>query len=266
MLSGILQLAVRRQALDHNPVRNIEPIEGGNTRPKLTFTATDLSDFLTRLDADPGARRADLPDLVRFLFGTGVRISEALALRWCDLNLTTITVTRDGQAIPPWSVWISAHLVVVTGRGILRRPGQANRTKKSDRILGLPSYLTTVLLARHPADARPDDPVFPSATLGWRHPCNVQRSVRRLRERAGYPTFTTHVGRRTVATVLDHAGQTARQIADQLGHAKVSTTQNDYLGRHLANPLAPALLDHPTAPTPVSLGATAAPAHTVNPY
>ncbi len=39
--------------------------------------------------------------------------------------------------------------------------------------------------------------------------------------------------RKTCATLLDEGELSARQIADQLGHAKVSMTQDNYLGRRL---------------------------------
>ncbi|MGP4018787.1 tyrosine-type recombinase/integrase [Saccharopolyspora sp. 5N708] len=64
----------------------------------------------------------------------------------------------------------------------------------------------------------------------------MQRSVRRMRERIEYPDFTTHVGRKTVTTILDMSGQTAREIADQLGHANRAMTQNAYMGRGVRNP------------------------------
>ena len=41
----------------------------------------------------------------------------------------------------------------------------------------------------------------------------------------------SHALRKTTATALDEAGHTARQIADQLGQAKVSITQDIYLAR-----------------------------------
>ena len=40
-----------------------------------------------------------------------------------------------------------------------------------------------------------------------------------------------HTYRKTVATLLDESGATARMIADQLGHSRVSMTQDVYLGR-----------------------------------
>ena len=48
----------------------------------------------------------------------------------------------------------------------------------------------------------------------------------------------SHALRKTTATALDQAGHTARQIADQLGQAKVSITQDIYMGRQAANPAA----------------------------
>jgi transcriptional regulator with XRE-family HTH domain len=42
---------------------------------------------------------------------------------------------------------------------------------------------------------------------------------------------TAHVFRKTTATILEGAGQTPREVADQLGHAQTSTTIDDYFGR-----------------------------------
>ncbi|MEU4294803.1 helix-turn-helix domain-containing protein [Kribbella sp. NPDC026596] len=47
---------------------------------------------------------------------------------------------------------------------------------------------------------------------------------------------TAHVFRKTTATILENAGQTPRQIADQLGHSQTSTTVDDYFGRRRRNP------------------------------
>jgi integrase len=47
---------------------------------------------------------------------------------------------------------------------------------------------------------------------------------------------TSHNFRKTVATVLDEAGHSGRQVAAQVGHSKVSMTQDVYMGRKVANP------------------------------
>jgi integrase len=55
--------------------------------------------------------------------------------------------------------------------------------------------------------------------------------------------ITSHSFRKTTATILDDAGQSARQIADQLGHARPSLTQDVYMGRRAQNPAAAEALE-----------------------
>lgn len=59
-----------------------------------------------------------------------------------------------------------------------------------------------------------------------------------------------HTYRKTVATLLDTGGATAREIADQLGHSRVSMTQDRYLGRRAVGQGNAALLNayDPDAP------------------
>lgn len=64
--------------------------------------------------------------------------------------------------------------------------------------------------------------------------------------------ITSHSFRKTTATILDEAGQSARQIADQLGHARPSMTQDVYMGRRAKNPGAAAALDSALNPGPES--------------
>ena len=45
----------------------------------------------------------------------------------------------------------------------------------------------------------------------------------------------SHTLRKTVASFLDDADVSTRRISDQLGHAKVSMTQDRYLGRRLTD-------------------------------
>jgi integrase len=55
--------------------------------------------------------------------------------------------------------------------------------------------------------------------------------------------ITSHAFRKTTATILEDAGQSARQIADQLGHARPSLIQDVYMGRRAKNPAAAAALE-----------------------
>jgi integrase len=76
-----------------------------------------------------------------------------------------------------------------------------------------------------------EDPVFSDSLGGLRDPKNTRRDVRAALDRAGFDWVTSHSFRKTTATMLDEAGLSARVIADQLGHARPSMTQDVYMGR-----------------------------------
>ncbi len=82
----------------------------------------------------------------------------------------------------------------------------------------------------------PDEPVFGTVDSGFREPRTVGRWLFQVREANGTGWVTTHTWRRTTASVLDGSGITARMIADQLGHSRVSMTQDVYLGRGAVDP------------------------------
>ncbi|WP_230424207.1 hypothetical protein [Prauserella cavernicola] len=87
-------------------------------------------------------------------------------------------------------------------------------------------------------DLRPGSvvPVFPDSLGGWSDPSNTRRDLRTTRGTDGFAWVTSHVFRKTCATILDEARFTPRQIADQLGHARPSLTQDVNVGRKVANP------------------------------
>ena len=85
--------------------------------------------------------------------------------------------------------------------------------------------------------------VFTSPLGGLRDPSNTQADLRTVFASVGYPWVTSHVYRKTVATLMDTSGCTARQAADQLGHAKVSMTQDTYFGRRVTRTGAAAVLE-----------------------
>lgn len=75
----------------------------------------------------------------------------------------------------------------------------------------------------------------------------------RLRcEQGPWSWVTSHTFRKTVATRLDEAGLTPRQVADQLGHANPSMTLDVYFGRHVVSadtahvlgPITPGIVRH----------------------
>jgi integrase len=85
--------------------------------------------------------------------------------------------------------------------------------------------------------------IFPSTTGTLRDPNNFGRRWRAVRDELGVPEVTTHSFRKTVATLIDDEGLSARIGADQLGHTRISMTQDRYMSRGRVHTQVAELLD-----------------------
>jgi len=216
VISGVMGQAVRHGAIIANPVREVERIEAKPKREPRALTMTERIELLKQLQADEKARRRDLPDLVFFMLATGVRIGEALAVVWSEVDFAA------------GSVKISSTLIRVKGEGLLRK---GTKTRAGERTLPLPGSAVALLRRRFMTGARLDQPLFPSVDGGFRDPANVRRELREGRGKDALAWITSHTFRKTAATILDEAALSARLVADQLGHSRPSMTQDVYLGR-----------------------------------
>ena len=234
VLSGIMGLAARHDAVRSNPIRDTESISVSAKRTPRALTVVEARGLSTRLRNLGRACELDLPDLVDFCLATGARIGEVLACRAETLDLDAGT----------WEV--NATIVRVKGAGLLIQPRP--KTAAGWRVLALPPAAVAMLRRRseEPRLQAPDGVVFGSpAARSLRDPSNCAGDLQELRKRpelAGYDWVTFHTFRKTVATRMDEAGCSAREIADQLGHSKPSMTQDVYLGRQVATARAAEIL------------------------
>jgi integrase len=250
VVRGLLQIAVEAGILDHNPITSMRRIRGGAQNPAKAIDALAVPEFFARLDADKHASTADLPAIIRALFGLGCRIGEVLALCWEYVNLDDTPVERTvfagtphekTRTIPPRSLWINATISDPVGKPPSRTPV---KSKRSERIVGIPEFLYLVLSMRKTADGRTGDPVFPNPGPGtWRSPKRVGAAIGTARERIGRPDFKSHAGRKTASTVLYANGFTGDDLADQFGHASGDFTRTNYVTPGSANPEAAVILD-----------------------
>ncbi len=215
VISGVMGLAVRYGAIMANPVREVERIEAKPKREPRALTMAERVDLLKQLQEDEKARRRDLPDLVFFMLATGVRIGEALAVVWSEVDFEAGTVQ------------ITSTLVRVKGEGLLRK---GTKSRAGERTLPLPVSAVAMLRRRFMTGARLDQPVFPDVIGGFRDPANVRRELREARGKEALAWITSHTFRKTAATILDEAALSARLVADQLGHSRPSMTQDVYMG------------------------------------
>ncbi|MDC8995431.1 tyrosine-type recombinase/integrase [Mycobacterium marinum] len=73
--------------------------------------------------------------------------------------------------------------------------------------------------------------IFPSTAGTLREPNNFGKEWRTAQQELGVAEVTTHSFRKTVATLIDDEGLSARIGADHLGHTHVSMTQDRYMTR-----------------------------------
>jgi integrase len=86
-------------------------------------------------------------------------------------------------------------------------------------------------------------PLFPSWNGEWLDPSNLIHRVREAFDTSGYDWVTSHVFRKTVATVLDEAGLPIGAMADQLGNTR-TVAEKHYIARRIANDHAAEALNH----------------------
>jgi integrase/recombinase XerC len=138
--------------------------------------------------------------VMALLYGSGLRISEALGLKRRE-------VPRPGEG----------DVLVVTGKG--------NKTRMVP-VLQNVLALVQDYAAICPYPLPPQGPMFVGARGGPLSPRIIQLAMERLRGALGLPdSATPHALRHSFATHLLSRGGDLRAIQELLGHASLSTTQ-----------------------------------------
>jgi integrase/recombinase XerC len=168
-------------------------------KPLAVSAAKQISDVDLRAgeEREPWVIARDAAVLA-LLYGSGLRISEALGLK------------RKDVAKAP-------DVVTVTGKG-----------NKARMVPVLPQVnrLITDYLKLCPFKSGPNEPLFIGARGGPLSPRIVQLAMATLRGTLGLPeTATPHALRHSFATHLLARGGDLRAIQELLGHASLSTTQ-----------------------------------------
>ncbi len=146
--------------------------------------------------------------LLAFLYGTGLRLSEALGLTYQDIAY------QDG--VP--------HAVTVKGKG------------DKERVVVLSPTAQRALhqwLKHRNLEGSPVSPYIWSHTSGPRRgepfsPRTVQAMLKRVARRAGlknWEKLTPHKLRHSYASALVEAGRSLAEVKELLGHSSIATTQ-----------------------------------------
>lgn len=209
-----------------------EAVKGGKERHERdherSLNAEERERMLAFIAEDKRTNDNDTADLIRFMLDTGVRIGEALALRWEDVKV--------GGKSP--RVSINGTLTRVVGQGIIRQGW--TKTEGGDRTIYVGEETAELLRERYarmtevghekPLPMSDEGAVFPSINGTWRDQSNVNDAMRHVfdHEDVNVPWATTHVFRKTVVTDLLGAGMAPNEVAAHVGHKDASFTLRVY--------------------------------------
>jgi integrase/recombinase XerC len=174
--------------------RTRRPLPRALSAPEARAVAEEIGEV-----SELAATQARDVALFSLLYGSGLRIAEALALDVADAPLP------GGEA-----------MLRVVGKGAKQRIVP---------VLPVVREAIAAWLRLHPC-ATADAPLFVGEKGGRLNPGVAQRTLRLFRRQHGLPEHATpHALRHSFATHLLAGGADLRSIQDLLGHASLSTTQ-----------------------------------------
>lgn len=203
-LSRVLQWAVDCKWLEQNPCRGVKLPKGtGRTITRNVLTPEQVKAIAEKLP-EPYAT------LIIFLALTGLRIGEAVGIKWTDFDSEVLRVQRR----------------------IYEGKADTLKTEKSKRSLPIP----TALLARLETLGRESEWVFAAENGSPVNPGNaLRRYVQPVARELGIALSGFHDLRHTLATDLINSGVSAKAVSLILGHANVGITLNTYTHPALEN-------------------------------
>lgn len=206
ILSKMFSFAVNKGYITRSPVQHSSSVKVSS--PEADFWEVD--DFKEFIDYE---NQAKFRLLFTFLFCTGLRIGEAMALRWSDYTGNAVHVTKTVKD--------------VKGGTVL---GDVPKTSNSIRWVSLPSVLTDELDEWKEHQKKMDgfhDDYFIFGNVDFMSPCTARNHLNVTIRRAKVKRITLHGLRHSHASYLIYKRLPDVVIARRLGHT-VNTLHKTY--------------------------------------
>ena len=232
IINGVFRNELSCRRIQSNPAENLGKtlkfMSPKQVSERRAMTPDEQEAFLLALD------RADIADnvryLLRFLLGTGCRISEALSLRWSDVNFAGETIRVD-------------HSFVTVRDETGRYDRYLSETKTESGRRAIPMIQSIKEMLTEMSGRSESEFIFVNQSGIPYTRGNIDIMLRRIREKYnggvyGYlgnvselPVLSAHILRHTFCTrlcenVTDMSG--LKNVADIMGHASVNMTLNVY--------------------------------------
>lgn len=212
-----------------NPVQKIKiPKDNEKSNEVQFFSREQLDCFIEHTKPMKNAKyQHSIQYYVLFtvLARTGLRIGEAEALTWDDIDLEKGTINVNKTLVYP----LNSNPYISTPK-----------SKTSRRVVKLDSN-TVLLLKRHRVNQKEvilryenykpssDNLVFHQHDGRWLRTNVVREYFKEVCKRANLPILSPHALRHTHAVHLLEAGANIKYVSERLGHASVKVTADTYL-------------------------------------
>ena len=163
-----------------------------------------------------------LGNMVIFLLNTGLRIGEALALKWTDIDFEKRTVK------------IRKNVIMVKDRdedaenSYILIEQNSTKSKSGSRIVPLNTDAFNALKRIHSLNGKREK-VLSTSKGGCMYPRNADRMFRSILKRCGLNPEGVHTLRHTFASRLFENGVDVKTVSSLLGHADVRITYDTYI-------------------------------------
>ncbi|APX32005.1 hypothetical protein BH708_03865 [Brachybacterium sp. P6-10-X1] len=230
--SAVFREAVMSGAVSVNPVRLMEPLElekpevrthgnGARHEKDRVLSPEESSVIFRKVYEDEDAVRKGIADLILLGMSQGLRIAEAVSIRWEDLDLDSEKPTLT----------VAGTLQPVKGRGILWHDSpKSDASRRTIPLMGQ-EVLDMLRRRREERTAMPkhhdskvqeirDTHVFLSPKGRVPNVDNINKDVRTALDGAGFPWLTYHGFRHTVSVRMKAAGVPPIVAGRFLGHTE----------------------------------------------
>ena len=227
-VSGVYSHAIKNKDIIYNPMEGvIIPKEKFcNSKRRETFS---LSPDQIHLFKEACLQKNRTNDSYKYRYGltlllmlnTGMRIGEAIALEWNDIDFTSniIRISKSMQ-----------YNVKIDGKrqSLIKSP----KTKKSNRIIPMNDeikFIMNEIIKCNKENNIESGIVCCSETGSYALPRSIQRSLNMIIDGTELPHLWVHLLRHTFGSELIRKGVEISIVSRLMGHSNTTTTYNTYI-------------------------------------
>lgn len=230
VLKSILHYAVHElEVLEKNPADKLRVPVQDSVALQEEVKYFSLSELNTLLDFMRAYKQQRFPKyrlyytLMYLLSQTGLRISEALALRWTDMTEDKLKVERQTKRDNNNNVKLSTLKNSSSYRSIKLDEEVVKELKKFKAVQN------ELILGDEHFRKNKDGIIFQNFNGNYLTPSIVREMIQKYCQMAGVEYKGTHGFRHTHAVLMLEAGTSIKYVSKRLGHKTIKTTADTYL-------------------------------------